>query len=114
MDGYSYRLPFLKAPIGTSNYRRSTHNVLHDKLTKFHDMCTINSTYCLVGFGMTQTQITDQEIINLHGGVSALARKLNYKIQRVQNWTNRGIPYKEKVSHPELFMNQKSNQQATT
>lgn len=39
-------------------------------------------------------------------GVSKLARELGYSIQRVQNWTARGIPADEKLKRPDLFLPQ--------
>ncbi|MCH7290987.1 helix-turn-helix domain-containing protein [Acinetobacter sp. ANC 3926] len=50
----------------------------------------------------------DRELIEANGGASVLARKLNYRSQRVQNWTVRGIPPKEKLKHPEIFLKKKS------
>ena len=51
---------------------------------------------------------SDRELIEANGGASALARKLKYQTQRVQNWTVRGIPPKEKLLHPEIFLKKKS------
>lgn len=48
---------------------------------------------------------SDAEIIESHGGATALANRLNYQVQRVQNWKTRGIPASEKLKHPELFLN---------
>lgn len=47
---------------------------------------------------------TDRDLIEANGGASALARKLKYHSQRVQNWKDRGIPAKEKLKHPEIFL----------
>ncbi|MFW1952190.1 hypothetical protein [Acinetobacter beijerinckii] len=46
----------------------------------------------------------DRELIKKHGGVTALAHSLGYNVQRVQNWTVRGIPAKERLEHPELLL----------
>lgn len=52
-----------------------------------------------------RSNLTDQQLIEFHGGVALLAKKLNYQLQRVQNWKTRGIPSSEKLAHPELFLN---------
>ena len=49
--------------------------------------------------------MTDEEIIDVLGGTTKLARLLNYKIQRVQHWKTRGIPASVKLKFPHLFMN---------
>lgn len=46
----------------------------------------------------------DRELIKKHGGVTVLANTLGYHVQRVQNWTVRGIPAKERLEHPELLL----------
>ncbi|EPJ9221212.1 hypothetical protein MWR82_003588 [Acinetobacter baumannii] len=47
----------------------------------------------------------DRELIDKHGGATALAQTLGYHVQRVQNWKIRGIPpAKEKFKHPELLL----------
>jgi hypothetical protein len=46
----------------------------------------------------------DNALISDLGGVAELARRLDYSIQRVQNWTTRGIPAEEKVKRPDLFL----------
>ena len=53
----------------------------------------------------------DKKIIEKNGGATILAKKLNYQTQRVQNWTVRGIPAKEKLKHPEIFLNQSEGEQ---
>lgn len=56
----------------------------------------------------------DRELIEANGGASVLARKLKYRTQRVQNWKVRGIPPKEKLNHPEIFLTSAySNHKAT-
>jgi hypothetical protein len=50
----------------------------------------------------------DKQIITAHGGVLELARKLGYDparggIQRVQNWTVRGIPARVRLEHADVF-----------
>lgn len=47
---------------------------------------------------------SDKEIIEMHGGVSALARLLRVSAQRVSNWNRRGIPPAIKLSRPDLFL----------
>ncbi|MPW43343.1 YdaS family helix-turn-helix protein [Acinetobacter guerrae] len=56
----------------------------------------------------------DRELIEKNGGASALAKKLNYQSQRVQNWTVRGIPPKEKLKHPDIFLKRESLTDAST
>lgn len=50
----------------------------------------------------------DRDLIKSLGGVTKVAELLGYDkaggAQRVQNWTNRGIPPSIKVSRPDLFM----------
>ncbi|HFG6939064.1 hypothetical protein BFR77_15405 [Acinetobacter pittii] len=58
---------------------------------------------------MTSLQ-EDKKIIADHGGASELARKLKYRSHRVQNWTVRGIPPKEKLKFPEIFLTPKTEE----
>lgn len=58
--------------------------------------------------GVMSSIEADRDLIESHGGASALAKKLKYQSQRVQNWTVRGIPPKEKLKHPELFLKRKN------
>ena len=51
----------------------------------------------------------DAERIRALGGPRALAKRLGYDeanggVQRVQNWTKRGIPSKVKLEHPRIFL----------
>lgn len=46
----------------------------------------------------------DKEVIAQLGGATKVAQLLGYSIQRVQNWTVRGIPAQVKVDHPDLFL----------
>jgi hypothetical protein len=51
----------------------------------------------------------DKKLIESHGGPAKLAEKLGYDkarggVQRVQNWMARGIPAKEKLARPDLFL----------
>lgn len=50
----------------------------------------------------------DRALIADLGGPTQLAEKLGYEklggVQRVQNWTVRGIPAAVKVKRPDLFM----------
>ena len=48
--------------------------------------------------------MNDVEIINALGGVNAVAKHLGYNYTTVHNWLSRGIPSKEKITHPKLFM----------
>lgn len=56
-------------------------------------------------------QMTDQELIELHGGVAKVAEMLGENVtrQRVQNWKKRGIPSKVKLTYPHLFIVPTSN-----
>jgi hypothetical protein len=51
----------------------------------------------------------DKQLIDDLGGPTKVAELLGYDkhggVQRVQNWTTRGIPPKVKLEHPELFLN---------
>lgn len=46
----------------------------------------------------------DKCLIESHGGSTALAKTLNYQVQRVQNWKIRGIPASIKLKYPHLFL----------
>lgn len=50
----------------------------------------------------------DRQLIAELGGPTVLAKRINlggrHPVQRVQNWTVRGIPSAVKVQHPALFM----------
>jgi hypothetical protein len=48
--------------------------------------------------------MSDRELIEKLGGATIVAKQLGYVPQRVQNWTVRGIPAREKLKHPELFL----------
>lgn len=48
----------------------------------------------------------DKLIIENLGGATKVAELLNIKVQRVQNWKDRGIPSKMKLEYPHLFLNQ--------
>ncbi|MEV8215809.1 hypothetical protein [Leifsonia sp. NPDC077715] len=60
------------------------------------------------------TLAEDQKIIAENGGPSQLARKLNYRSHRVQNWTVRGIPPKEKLKFPEILMKKQNEEKSCT
>ena len=47
----------------------------------------------------------DREIIDRLGGSTKVAELIHYKVQRVQNWKERGIPSAEKLKFPHLFLN---------
>lgn len=51
----------------------------------------------------------DAKLIESLGGAAKVAELLGYDktaggVQRVHNWTSRGIPAKVKVEHPDLFL----------
>lgn len=50
----------------------------------------------------------DKKLIDDLGGPTKVAELLGYDkhggVQRVQNWTTRGIPPKVKLEHPDLFL----------
>jgi hypothetical protein len=51
----------------------------------------------------------DKELIEQRGGPTRLAEELGFNkttggVQRVQNWTTRGIPPRVKLSRPDIFM----------
>lgn len=52
-----------------------------------------------------QKIINDREIIDRLGGTTKVAELICYKVQRVQNWKERGIPSAEKLKFPHLFLN---------
>jgi len=45
---------------------------------------------------------TDKEFIDGYG-VTKLATRLGYSVQRVQNWRDRGIPAQVRLDHPDVF-----------
>lgn len=57
----------------------------------------------------------DRALIAALGGPAKVAERLNYQklggVQRVQNWTVRGIPAAVKVRHPDLFMPELASEQ---
>lgn len=56
----------------------------------------------------TERITRDKALIEELGGPAKLADRLGYDkdggVQRVQNWTTRGIPAAVKVTRPDLFM----------
>jgi hypothetical protein len=52
----------------------------------------------------------DAQLIKELGGPAKVAEMLNFEkkggVQRVSNWTARGIPYQIKVKHKEIFLSQ--------
>jgi hypothetical protein len=50
----------------------------------------------------------DKALIESLGGPTKLAERLGFPkeigAQRVSNWITRGIPYRVKVEHPDLFL----------
>ena len=59
-------------------------------------------------FNIAMTKHTDAKLIDDFGGPAKVADLLGLPkyggVQRVQNWTVRGIPSAMKVKHPEMFM----------
>lgn len=55
--------------------------------------------------------MADRALIKSLGGAAALSETLGYSIQRVHNWTIRGIPACEKLKRRDLFL-QTNNQEA--
>lgn len=53
---------------------------------------------------LARTMSTDKEHIDRLGGSAKVAQMLGYTVQRVQNWKDRGIPAREKLAHPEMFL----------
>lgn len=56
----------------------------------------------------SKNNLADAQIIGRLGGSTIVAKQLGYDVQRVQNWKTRGIPAREKLKHPELFLAQGS------
>lgn len=58
--------------------------------------------------------MNDTDLISHYGGPAKLARLLGYPeqggVQRIQNWTTRGIPPAVKVQFPEIFLNVPADQ----
>ncbi|MCU4491266.1 helix-turn-helix domain-containing protein [Acinetobacter guillouiae] len=52
--------------------------------------------------------MSDKEKIEQLGGTTVVAEKIGYSVQRVQNWKARGIPSKEKLKFPEIFLAKKN------
>ena len=54
------------------------------------------------------SNMTDKELIQYHGGPAKLAEILGLDkdggVQRIHNWISRGIPPKEKLARPDLFL----------
>lgn len=52
-------------------------------------------------------KLTDNQIIEYHGGASKVCELLGWSkkggVQRIHNWTLRGIPALEKLKRPDLF-----------
>lgn len=54
----------------------------------------------------------DSELIESLGGAAALAERLGYSVQRVYNWTIRGIPPYVKLDNPGIFKPQSNSEEA--
>ena len=66
-----------------------------------------------------ETQSSDAELIKSLGGPTKLAELLGYDkaaggVQRVQNWTTRGIPAAVKLQRPDLFLRERTAEPAAT
>ncbi|WHP06791.1 hypothetical protein QLH32_04785 [Acinetobacter corruptisaponis] len=59
-------------------------------------------------------QSDDRKIIERLGGATKVAELLGFKVQRVQNWMDRGIPPKMKLEYPHLFLNPNIQSRKTT
>lgn len=46
----------------------------------------------------------DRALIQRLGGPGTVAKCIGASLQRVQNWTIRGIPVRVKLAHPEMFL----------
>lgn len=57
-------------------------------------------------------QLNDRKTIEHLGGATKVAVLLGFKVQRVQNWIDRGIPSKVKLEYPHLFLNPNIGKQA--
>lgn len=59
----------------------------------------------------------DRALIHSMGGPTKLAHRLGYdkpgSVQRVQNWTVRGIPPAVKLAHPEIFLSDRLTERAS-
>ena len=58
----------------------------------------------------------DKSLIESLGGPAKLAERLGYTksggVQRVHNWTTRGIPARVKLEHPEIFSARRDSREA--
>ena len=57
---------------------------------------------------------SDKELIVLLGGSTAVAKKLGLSVQRVHNWTTRGIPASIKLKNPKIFLKKRKNDTSST
>jgi len=57
---------------------------------------------------------SDKELIALLGGSTAVAKKLGLSVQRVHNWTTRGIPAFMKLRNPKMFLKKRKNDTSTS
>jgi len=61
-----------------------------------------------MGQKLKSTIEADKELIQSLGGPTQLARRLGLNqlgsVQRVQNWTVRGIPAEVKLAYPDIFL----------
>ena len=61
----------------------------------------------------TQNKISaDSDLIESLGGAAALANRLGFSVQRVYNWTMRGIPKYVKWDNPDIFKSQNNSEAA--
>lgn len=64
---------------------------------------TFYLTYCLMTEHIGACMHKDKKIIQSLGGTAKIADLLGYSVQRVSNWTRRGIPSKVKLDNCKLF-----------
>nr|DAO68906.1 MAG TPA: Putative antitoxin of bacterial toxin-antitoxin system, YdaS/YdaT [Caudoviricetes sp.] len=64
----------------------------------------LNVVFNIICFFKRTAQMTDKQLIERLGGVSAVAKIIGCSPQRVSNWVKRGIPPKVKIEHPKLFL----------
>ncbi len=72
---------------------------------------------CFMDNKNTPSIEADRALIHSMGGPTKLAHRLGYdkpgSVQRVQNWTVRGIPAAVKLAHPDIFLADRLTERAT-
>ncbi len=56
---------------------------------------------------LTKDIAADAARIDKEGGPAAVARKLGVSVQRVHNWTKRGVPWPVRLAFPKMFPTKK-------